>query len=83
MAAVKASGVVLYAEASHPSPTWATRRMPAREPKLPTDTGCRGSAAAGGAARRPARRSYSAIAVTSVSRTPHAPTPSLVWPERP
>jgi hypothetical protein len=39
MAAVKASGVVLYAEASQPSPARATRRIPAREPQLPIHTG--------------------------------------------
>ena len=46
MPAAKPSGVVLYAEASQPSPRRATRRKPAREPQLPIHNGipppCRG-----------------------------------------
>ena len=32
-------GVVLYADANHPSPRRATRRRPAAEPQLPTQIG--------------------------------------------
>ena len=47
MFAANSSGVVLYAEATQPSPRWATRRKPACEPQLPIHSGiprlCRGS----------------------------------------
>ena len=38
-AAANWSGIVLYAEASHPSPSRATRRKPASEPQLPIQIG--------------------------------------------
>src|SRR6185437_9867387 len=50
LAAAKPAGVVLYADASHPSPSRATRRSPAADPQLPTHSGtvpaCRGHRAA-------------------------------------
>ena len=47
------SGVVLYADASHPSPTRATRRSPAADPQLPTQIGIASSSSS-------ARRTVSA-----------------------